>query len=438
MEKFIFLAFVDVLLASLLMFQPIICSSNFTNQEALLHFKSTMEVDPTNTIKGGNWTVEANFCEWIGVVCSSRRQRVTALDLSHMGLQGRLSPYLGNLSLLASLDLRNNSFYGMILMEIGHLRHLKKLILELNYQCQNLEVLSLATNWLMGGIPREFGTFLKLQQLNLSSNDLWGQIPSFLGNISTLQVITLANASLTGLILSALFNRSLTWVNLNDNYLSGSLPFDLCYRWPNIQMLSVHQNQFSGLLPETLTQCKELIILWLSYNRFQGSIPRDIGSLHKLQKLYIDVNNLTGTIPQTIGNMSSLQKLQIAANNIEGEIPSEIGKLVNLQQMALAENLLTGEMPQEVFNISSLQELQLMINSLSGSLPSGRDLSLLNLKGLHLFSNGFSGNIPQYFSNFSNLIIFYVENNQLSGPIHRGLGNLKNLEVLDIALDQLT
>ncbi|KAI6680727.1 hypothetical protein NL676_034608, partial [Syzygium grande] len=84
MEKFVFLALLDVLLASLLMFQPTICSSNFTGQEALLHFKSAIEVDPTNTIKGGNWTMEANFCEWIGVICSNRRQRVTALDLSYM------------------------------------------------------------------------------------------------------------------------------------------------------------------------------------------------------------------------------------------------------------------------------------------------------------------------------------------------------------------
>ncbi|XP_010051570.3 putative receptor-like protein kinase At3g47110 [Eucalyptus grandis] len=448
MEKFIFLAFVDVLLASLLMFQPIICSSNFTDQEALLHFKSKMEVDPTNTIKGGNWTVEANFCEWIGVVCSNRRHRVIALDLSHMDLQGRLSPYLGNLSLLASLDLRNNSFYGMILIEISHLRRLKELILESNQfegnippiltQCQNLEVMSLARNKLTGGIPREFGTFPKLQQLNFSSNDLRGQIPSFLGNISTLRVIKLANATLTGSIPLALFNRSLTWVNLKDNYLSGSLPSNLCYRWPNIQILILRQNQFSGLLPKTLTQCKELIILWLAYNSFQGSIPRDIGNLQKLQWLSFYANNLTGTIPRTIGNMSSLQELRIGPNYIEGEIPSEIGNLVNLQQMVLGENLLTGQVPQEVFNISSLRVLILMYNSLSGSLPSGRDLSLPNLRGLYLSNNGFGGNIPQYFSNFSNLIFFDVGYNQLSGPIPTGLGNLKNLEALVLISNRLT
>ncbi|KAK3412930.1 hypothetical protein EUGRSUZ_I01591 [Eucalyptus grandis] len=448
MEKFIFIAFLDVMLASLLMFQPVICSSNFTDQVALLHFKSAIKIDPTNTIKGGNWTAEANFCEWIGVICSNCKQRVTALDLSHMGLHGRLSPYLGNLSFLASLDLRNNSFYGTILIEISHLRRLKKLVLEDNQfagnippnlaWCQNLEVMSLMMNRLTGSIPREFGTFPKLQKLYLGSNDLRGQIPSFLGNISTLQSIALFNASLTGSIPLALFNRSLTNVVLMDNYLSGSLPSDLCYRWHDIQILALSGNQFSGLPLEMLTQCKELLMLVLSDNRFQGTIPREIDSLPKLRNLHLDGNNFTGTIPQTIGNMSSLRKLSLSDNQIGGDIPSEIGKLVNLNSMILQHNLLTGEVPQEIFNISSLQLLSLMDNSLSGSLPSSCELSPPNLEILLLSQNSFGGNIPQYISNFTSLTIFNAWGNQLSGPIPMSLGNLKKLKGFLVGSNQLT
>ncbi|KAF8035545.1 hypothetical protein BT93_C1545 [Corymbia citriodora subsp. variegata] len=417
------------------MFQPAFCSSNFTDQDALLHFKSAIEVDPTNKIKGGNWTVEANFCEWIGVVCSNRRQRVVALDLSYMGLQGRLSPYLGNLSFLASLDIRDSSFYGMIPIEIGRLPRLKKeLVLQSNQfegnippnlaQCHNLELISLAANRLTGGIPREFGAFPMLQQLFLSFNDLGGQIPSFLSNISTLQVIGLVMNNLTGSIPTTLFNRSLTSVMLTYNDLSRRLPSDLCYRWPNIQRLLLSHNQFSGLLPETLTQCKELLVLSLSFNRFQGIIPRDIDGLQKVQELYFGTNNLTGTIPPTIGNMSSLHMLFIEFNSIGGKIPSEIGKLVNLNAMSLQDNLLTV--------------LSLMDNFLSGSLPSSSELSLPNLEKLFLANNGFGGNIPQYFSNFSNLVIFDAGNNQLSGPIPLSLGSLKNLRYFAIQSNQLT
>ncbi|KAF8035475.1 LOW QUALITY PROTEIN: hypothetical protein BT93_C1489 [Corymbia citriodora subsp. variegata] len=409
MEKFIFIAFLDVMLASLLMFQPIICSSNFTDQVALLHFKSAIEIDPTNMIKGGNWTAEANFCEWIGVVCSNRRQRVTALNLSYMGLQGRLSPYLGSLSFLASLRLRNNSFNGKIPIEIGHLRCLKVLNtpiepLEGNIppnlaQCQNLEGISLMANKLTGGIPREFGAFPKLQALYLSHNELWGQIPSNLGNISTLQIISLIMAGLTGSIPSTFFNRSFTHVILTENHLSGSLPFDLCYRWHNIEILELSVNQFNGLLPETLTQCKELLVLGLSLNHFRGSIPRDIDRLQKLQQLFLGGNNLTGTIPRTIGNMSSLRRLDVTVNYIGGGIPSEIGNLINLEHLGFGSNLLTDKVPRE---------------------------------------NRFGGNIPQHISNFTNLITFNAWHNQLSGPIPMSLGDLKSLGIFRAQANQLT
>ncbi|XP_056166373.1 receptor kinase-like protein Xa21 [Syzygium oleosum] len=333
MEKFISLAF-HLLLASLVMFQPAICSSNFTDQDALLRFQSAIEVNPMNTIKGGNWTAEANFCEWIGVVCSNRRQRVMALDLSHD--------------------------------------------------------------------------------------------------------ITLAKANLTGSIPPTLFNGSLTDVDFMYNNLSGSLPSDLCSRWPNIRRLLLSYNEFSGMLPETLTQCKELLVLSLSHNRFQGSIPRDMDSLQKLQELYLGSNNLTGMIPRTISNMSSLRMLYVGINHIEGDIPSEIGKLVNLNEMSLQNNLLTGEVPEEVFNISSLQVLSLRGNSLSGSLLPSSELSLPNLEILILSDNGFGGNFLQYISNFSSLIRFDAGKNQLSGPIPTSLGNLKNLRLFAVASNQLT
>ncbi|XP_030458830.2 receptor kinase-like protein Xa21 [Syzygium oleosum] len=298
--------------------------------------------------------------------------------------------------------------------------------------------MTLANNRLTGGIPREFGALPKLQRLFLSFNPLQGQIPGFLGNITTLQVITLAKANLTGSIPLTLFNGSLRVVDFMHNDLLGSLPSDLCYRWPKIQRLLLHDNQFSGLLPETLTQCKELLQLAMSSNRFHGRIPRDIDSLQKLQFLYLGTNNLTGTIPQTIGNMSRLHKLYLEYNRIGGDIPSEIGKLVNLNEMSLVGNLLTGEVPEELFNISSLQSLTLSENSLSGSLPSGSELSLPNLETLVLSDNGFDGNIPQYFSNFSNLITFDAGNNLLSGPIPMSLGNLKNLRFFAVPLNQLT
>ncbi|XP_056166365.1 uncharacterized protein LOC115662764 [Syzygium oleosum] len=137
MEKFIFLAFLDVLFASLLMFQPIICSSNFTDQEALLHFKLATEVDPTTRSKVaiGLW-------------------KLTSVN-------GRQQPQA------ESHDFRPllHRFYATVSDKDGTLRRLKDLA--------------------NGGISREFGAFPKLQQQFSGFNNLQGQILSFLGSIST-------------------------------------------------------------------------------------------------------------------------------------------------------------------------------------------------------------------------------------------------------------
>jgi len=116
-------------------------------------------------------------------------------------------------------------------------------------------------------------------------------INSFLGNISTLQVIGMVMKNLTSSIPPTLYNRSLMSVMVMYNNLYGSLPSYLCYCWPNIQKLLLSDNQFIGMLLEALTQCKELLVLSLSFNRFQGSIPQDKDDLQKLQELYLGADN---------------------------------------------------------------------------------------------------------------------------------------------------
>ncbi|XP_024195837.2 LRR receptor-like serine/threonine-protein kinase EFR [Rosa chinensis] len=293
-------------------------NSNFTDQSALLAIQSKLTFDPTKTVLGGNWTTTTSFCNWIGVSCSKQRQRVTALNLSYMGLQGTIFPHVGNLSSLVSLDLRNNSFIGLLPHEISRLPRLRILVLQENelegnipptlYQCRQLEIISLAANRLNGLIPKELGLLPRLQQLYLAKNSLMsGEIPSSLGNISTLKRLSLDQCGLTGSFPSALLNlSSLVAISLYDKNISGFLPIDICdNHWPNVQIFSVSYNKFSGLIPSWIHQCAQLVTLSLSYNSLVGSIPREIGSLQYLEELYLDGNNLTGTIPPTIGEIPS-------------------------------------------------------------------------------------------------------------------------------------
>ncbi|XP_050290288.1 probable LRR receptor-like serine/threonine-protein kinase At3g47570 [Quercus robur] len=444
-----------LLLLAFLLVQPCILhlshsSNNFTDQSALIAFKSEISSHPNDTIfSASNWSTTANFCEWFGVSCSRRRQRVTALNLSYVDLHGTISPHIGNLSFLVSLDLHNNSFSGFLPHEIGNLHRLRELRLSNNLlegsipptllNCQKLEVLFLNGNNLNGSIPKDLGMLPRVREIDLSQNKLMGTIPSSLGNMSSLEFLELYYNSLTGAFPLVIFNlSSLKKIAITGNNLSGTLPVDLCSHCPNLQGLYISSNKFSGKLPSQFNNCRELFELSLSYNMFDGSISKGFGSLKRLEILYLGGNNLIGNIPPIISNLSMLQGFGAEENNIKGSMPSDLWRLHNLNELNIYDNDLTGTIPQNIFNITSLQILDLSFNSLSGNLSFDTRIPCPNLGNLYLGNNYISGRIPSYLSNCSNLVEVDLTGNLLSGPIPRSLGNLKYLEILALGVNQLT
>ena len=91
--------------------------SNVSDQQALLGFMAAVTTQSLPT----NWNPNVSFCRWSGITCSVRRQRVVSLDVSSMGLEGTISPLLGNLSFLRILDLSNNHFNGHIPYQLRNL-----------------------------------------------------------------------------------------------------------------------------------------------------------------------------------------------------------------------------------------------------------------------------------------------------------------------------
>ncbi|KAL3520047.1 hypothetical protein ACH5RR_018196 [Cinchona calisaya] len=75
-----------------------------TDQSALLGLKAKNAPGHDN-ILAKNWSSRISVCNWIGVTCSSRQQRVVALNISTMNLIGSIPKELGNLSVLVSLDM---------------------------------------------------------------------------------------------------------------------------------------------------------------------------------------------------------------------------------------------------------------------------------------------------------------------------------------------
>ncbi|GJY70728.1 kinase-like domain-containing protein [Tanacetum coccineum] len=156
---------------------------------ALLSFKSKITHYPYKVLT--SWNHSFHFCDWSGISCGKRYKRVNALQLNSQGLEGSLSPHVGNLSFLREISLENNSFQGTIPHELGRLSRLRRLHLNINKfngviptnlsGCSNLKDLWLALNNLSGSIPKEISLLSKLSRLVIQENNLTGGIPTFLG-----------------------------------------------------------------------------------------------------------------------------------------------------------------------------------------------------------------------------------------------------------------
>jgi LRR receptor-like serine/threonine-protein kinase FLS2 len=123
---------------------------------------------------------------------------------------------------------------------------------------------------------------------------------------------------------------------------------------------------------------------------------------------------------------------------VSGAIPCEIGYLPNLEFLHICLNNFTGPIPSEMFNISTAQEIDMSFNDLSGHIPSNVGLFLPNIRVLYLGDNKLDGTIPSSISNASQLTQLDLGDNSFSGLISKGLGNLRMLEWLGLANNNLT
>ncbi|XP_058219488.1 probable LRR receptor-like serine/threonine-protein kinase At3g47570 isoform X3 [Rhododendron vialii] len=377
---------------------------NETDRLALLAFKAEITGDPLGILNF--WNESIHFCQWVGVTCGRRHQRVTELILLDGKLSGPISPHIGNLSFLMRLRLQNNSLNHDIPQELGRLRRLK--------------FMSLYNNLVTGEIPANISRCSNLISLEFTLNRLTGKIPTELGRLSKLQRLYIAKTNLTGGV------------------------------------------------PATIGNLSSLTILYISENNFGGNIPDDLGRLTNLKTFAVSVNRLVGTIPSSIFNLSSITEFDIAKNQIQGILPTNLGtSLSNLEFLGVAGNLLTGSIPSSISNATNLYNLGVNTNNFTGKMPSldklrnlqrlvasynhlgtgeADDLSFLsplinatNLEWLELADNGFGGVFPEVITNFS-IGLSYVNlyDNMMNGSIPRGIVNLVNLQLFAIGNNYLT
>ncbi|KAI4384056.1 hypothetical protein MLD38_009826 [Melastoma candidum] len=441
-----------------------------TDKLALLQLKSLF-ADGGGALS--SWNDSNPLCSWTGVTCGLNHPRVVSLYLNGLSLSGSLSPYLGNLSFLRSIDLGDNSIGGEIPAEIGSLPRLQSLNLSNNNlegqipynitRCSKLWRVELDHNHLTGPLPVEMGSLSELKILHLSTNNLTGVIPPSFGNLSSLEELDLLGNNMHGEVpvsLSrtrlrvfiirlnnfagefppALYNlSSLEVINLSHNNFYGTLRSDIGLLFPGLQNIALASNQFTGQIPASLSNATNLGLINIGSGNFTGTIPSSFGSLRNLTMLNAWGNFFGGSSSDDglgfldyLANCTMLQWLDLSENQYEAELPLSITNLTNqLQWLQMFGNMFYGQIPESIDRLIGLQRLSLEDNLLSGTIPSsiGR---LSNLDYFNLGDNNLTGEIPSVIGNISTLVHFYLNNNNLGGSIPSSLGNCSFL--LDLAL----
>uniref|UniRef100_A0A2N9FDD8 non-specific serine/threonine protein kinase n=1 Tax=Fagus sylvatica TaxID=28930 RepID=A0A2N9FDD8_FAGSY len=407
--------------------------TNETDRLALLKIKESIAHDPYMMLS--SWNDSTHFCNWFGITCGRRHQRVTALDLQGYKLRGSISPYISNLTFLKFFNLQNNSFYGEIPHEVGHLYRLQGLYLNNNTlegeilsslsNCSNARFITLHVNELSGKIPAELGSLMKLEMFRLGANNLTGEIPTSLGNLSSLRIFSLQYNNLVGHVPNGIVNE-----------ISGTIPATLG-NLVNLIVLGTEHNRFTGLIPTSFEKFRKIQELGLSENRLSGEIPTFIGNLTQLFLLGLSENKLEGSIPPSIGNCQNLQYLDISQNSLSGLIPQQIISLSSLSVLLnMSHNSFTGKLPFEVGNLKNINSLDISENNLSGEIPSSIG-NCLSLEYLSLQGNSFEGSIPTSMVSLKGLQFLDVSRNNLSGSIPKGLETLPYLQKLNLSFNDI-
>ncbi len=144
-------------------------------------------------------------------------------------------------------------------------------------------------------------------------------------------------------------NGNVTSINLFSNQLQGTISPSIS-QLKYLRTMTIASNPgLSGVLPSSLPQIADLVVLDLSSNSLVGTIPPSFGSWQRIIFLSLQANFLSGTIPPELGALKSITGLRLSKNlDISGTVPKSFGNLTALRELELTQLGITGFLPSEI------------------------------------------------------------------------------------------
>ncbi|KAL5550447.1 hypothetical protein UlMin_000623 [Ulmus minor] len=249
--------------------------------------------------------------------------------------------------------------------------------------------------------PKEIFKVPTLQTLDISQNEqLQGSLPEFPQN-NSLQTLVLYNTNFSGPLPTSIGNLR------------------------NLSRLFLSQSQFNGTLPNSMVKLTKLVSLDLSVNKFTGSIPSSLFKLSSLEYISLYDNQFSGKLEFPNPSSSVLAGLYLSGNKLEGIIPISIFNLRNLRELSLSSNKLDGTIELDMFQrLPYLTYLNLSYNSLIVKTSGSHSKTFPYLKGLILSSCKLR-QFP-YLKNQPNLRSLDLSDNQIHGVVPNWIWEVSN------------
>ncbi|XP_072985007.1 receptor protein kinase TMK1-like [Typha latifolia] len=381
-----------------------------------------------------NWSKSTDPCSWPQVTCSAGR--VTAIQVGKRGLSGYLPDEVGDLTALVRLELMANSLSGP-LPSLSALSSLQYLFLHDNN---------------FTSIPQNFFSNLhSLVHVTLDHNPLspWSIQPD-LTVASNLANFTATEAGIIGSVpeFFATSFPNLDHLVLSFNSLEGGIPQSFALSQVRFLLLNNQQGgQLSGGI-NFVANMSRLQQLWLQSNAFSGPLP-DFSKLIDLVDLDLRDNQFTGLVPASLTELKSLKVVTLTNNLLQGPVPVFKNPNMTLDVVASTERFCRTDIgdcdPRVNVMLSISKSFDypiLFANNWKGNDPCENWLGITcdghgNIVVVNFQKMDLNGTISPYFQLLPSLQKLILSGNNLNGTIPATLTNLTYLRLLDVSDNML-